>query len=247
MLHGFAPSSPPPAVMSHPPPISPLFAPNGDLSALYGSCSGDTFQILLEMHELTHLFINSWNFDNDYAQLSSTAATFDNRMQQIYTRLLLCPSTDVHGAPDWVYESCRLASLIYCRSIIQGVPFSESANIIHAPGDNVSFPGVTLIRALHDALLKTDKSDNWGPLYGVFMWICLVGGAAAWPPRVQHTYGINDEDHATTAWMKKWFALFAVKSSLGGGFDQALAETQAQRTMLQVQNLIHLKGGIASQ
>jgi hypothetical protein len=235
--------------MSHPPPISPLFAPQGDLSALYGSCSTDTYRILCNMHELTRTFIHRWNYANDaYAQTSPNVGSYESHMQQIYTRLLLFPSTtDVQVAPDWVYESCRLAALIYCRSIVQGMPLSDSADIVLAPSSNVAFAGVTMLRALHDALMNTDKNSNWGDMYGVFMWICLVGGAAAWPPRSQDTYGISDEGPAPTAWMKKWFALFAVKSSLGGGFEQALAATEAQRTMLQVQNLIGLKGGIASQ
>jgi hypothetical protein len=232
--------------MSHPPPVSPLFAPNNDFSALYGSCSSETIQILINMHDLTQTFTRRWSY-HDYAQSSSALSSDDSHMQQIYTSLLLCPPTDIYGGPDWVYESCRLAALIYCRSVVQGVPLSDSANVIHAPRDNVSYPGVALIRALHDTLLRTNKNGNWGEMYGVFMWICMVGGAAAWPPRPQHTYGINDEDHATTAWIKKWFALFAVKSSWGGGFEQALAAIEAQRTMLQVQHLISLKGGISCQ
>jgi hypothetical protein len=246
MLRGFSPRCPPSAGPTRLPPISPLFAPQGDLSTLFSRCSNDTYRILCDMHELTRTFIHRWNYPNDaYAQSASHLASYDHHMQQIYTRLLLCQRTDVHGAPDWVYESCRLAALIYCRSIVQGVPFSDSANIVHAPSSSVAFSGVTWIRALHEALVNTDHKGDWGEMHGVFMWICLVGGAASWPPRSQ--YETHDEDHTITAWSKKWFALFAVKSSLAGGFDHALATTEAQRTMLHVQELIKLKRGIASQ
>lgn len=201
------------------------------------------------MQDLTRTFVLRWNYVSDgfSSQTSTDLASYDAHMQQIYTRLLLRPSTDDDISPDWVYESCRLAALIYCRSIVQGVPLSDSANIMHARSSSLDMSGTTVLVALHNALENTEKSSFWGDLHGVLLWICLVGGAASWPSVAQPVFGELDDTHSGSAWVRKWFALWAVKSSVGCGLDQANAVVEAQRTMLQIQNLINLKRGIASQ
>lgn len=248
MLHGFVPSRRQSTQLELPLPVSPLYTPHGDLSILYGTCTDSTYDILSDMHELTRTFMLRWNYVSDvYPPQSSTElASYDAHMQQIYRRLLLRPSTDDDITPDWVYESCRLAALIYCRSIVQGVPLSDAANVMHAGSSSIDMSGTTIITALHNALDNTDKQGNWGAMCGVFLWICLVGGAASWPSTAP-LYGERDENQAGTAWVRKCFALFAVKSALRCGFEHAGAVVEAQRTMLQVQNLISLKRGIASQ
>ncbi|KAF2278955.1 uncharacterized protein EI97DRAFT_440451 [Westerdykella ornata] len=256
LLHDFVPELlQPPAVLKKP-PISPLFAPNGDLSVLYSSCSDGCYQILCDMHELTNTFIHRWTYTTErYPQSSLELASYDLHMQQIYSRLLLRPPTDPHTDPDWTYESCRLAALIYCRSIVQGVPLSDSAGVMHASSrDDPGAPsGVTLLSALHQALGCTDTNSDWGDLYGVCLWVCLVGGAASWHSCAQPADAAGyasqrheDEDRAA-AWARKRFALFSVKSSLACGFHQASAMLEMQRRMLRVQRLIAVKGGIASQ
>ncbi|KAF2006004.1 hypothetical protein P154DRAFT_530286 [Amniculicola lignicola CBS 123094] len=248
MLHGFVPSRRQSLLLDRPHPISPLYAPRGDLSSLYGHCSDYTYEILCDMHELTRTFIARWNYIGDVFPpgSSSELASFDSHMQQIYTRLLLRPSTDDDLTPDWIYESCRLAALIYCRSIVQGVPLSDSANVMHARSSGADITGSTMISALHNALENTDRRGNWGDMYGVFLWICLVGGAASYPSH-HSVFGERDNLHTPAGWVRKSFALFSVKASLAHGMDDAPAVVEAQRTMLQVQSLINLKRGITSQ
>ncbi|ORY08359.1 hypothetical protein BCR34DRAFT_626257 [Clohesyomyces aquaticus] len=226
MLHGYIPGFIKSDMLNRGPPVSPLYAPGGDLSSIFGHCSDANAEL----------------------------ASYDDHMQQIYIRLLSRPSADDDVAPDYVYESCRLAALIYCSSIVQGLPFSESASAMHARGSAVEVgeafafhnPGATRLSALHSVLDYTDKSDDWGIMYGVYSWICLVGGAAAWPS-TNMIYGEPNDLQTSAAWMRKCFALWAVKAGICVGFEQAAPATEAQRTMLQVQNLINLKRGIASQ
>jgi hypothetical protein len=201
------------------------------------------------MHDLTRTFITRWSYVSDVypPQASSQLASYDAHMQQIYTRLLLRASTEDEITQDWIYESCRLAALIYCRSIVQGVPLSDSANVMHARSSGLDISGVTMISALHSALENTDRTSNWGSMCGILSWICLVGGAASWPSAVPSVFTEQEESQPAAAWARKCFALFAVKSSLGCGLEHAGALAEAQRTMLQVQNLINLKRGIASQ
>ena len=245
MLHGFVPSRRPSNPVHYAPPISPLFAPRGDVSPLSRKCSEATYQIISEMHDLTRTFVARWNYTEDmYSRTSeSQLASYDAHMQQIYTRLLMRHSTEDHGTPDWVYECCRLAALIYCRSIVQGVPFSDSTNVLYGRSSGTDTSHMTLISALRSALEHTERRDFWGDLRGVLFWVTLVGGAASWSSSGL-SYGAGQGMEALAAWEKKCFALWTVSSSLAHGFEHAGATVHAQRMMLQVQQLINLKRGM---
>ena len=231
------------------------------MSGLFGTlfCSNETYQLLCDMHELTQTFILRWGYVSDgySASAASEIRSYDAHMQQIYTqRILTLPMKDSEPS-DWVYECVRLTSLILCRSMLQGVPLSESASIVPASSSQLSMNlspdsyvhdnGYTMLSALHNALENTDKTDCWGELGGVFLWICLLGGAACWQSNGQAHYGETDEMVAQRAWTRKCFALWTVKASLRLGFEQPAAVVESQRTMLQVQRLIGLKSGIRSQ
>ncbi|KAF2683085.1 hypothetical protein K458DRAFT_50432 [Lentithecium fluviatile CBS 122367] len=246
MLHGFVPSRRSSGLSIYPRPISPLYAPHGDLSPLHGTCSDGAYQIISDMHDLTHTFVARWNYTGEFLPTSSDSqlASYDGHMQQIYTRILVSRSTEDSVAPDWIYECCRLAALIYCRSIVQGVPLSESANVLHARSSSVDASDTNLISALHNALEHTDRREYWGDMCGVLLWVCLVGGAASWPSSY-YLYEATPDVQASAAWNRKCFALFAVSSSLSYGFEHASATVEAQRMMLHVQHLINLKRGMS--
>lgn len=234
MLQGFTPGSLHRSLGS-PQPISPLFAPEGNLSGLYGRCSVDMFEILQDMHELTRTFLTRWSYPG------CEDATSESHLEQIYTRLLYRPSTEDDIVPDSIYESCRIAALIYCRSIVHNMPLAQSANVMHACSSG-SGQGITLISALHRAVDCTDRSGHWNDLCGVLLWVHLVGGAASWPS-FQPLYAELPESQSSSALTRKWFALHAVRTSLSINFDHADAIVEAQRTMLQVQHMISLGRG----
>jgi hypothetical protein len=247
LLHGFVPSRRSSSLIHYPQPISPLYAPQGDVSPLYGRCPDATYQVISDMHDLTCTFVARWKYTGDMFPTTSESqlASYDTHMQQIYTRLLVSHSTEDHITPDWVYECCRLAGLIYCRSIVQGVPLSDSANVLHARSSGADTPPITLISALHNALQHTERCDYWGDMSGVLLWVALVGGAASWPNARSSSYGVGQETQAFTGWIRKCFALCATRSSLSHGFEHASATVEAQRMMLQVQQLISLKRGMS--
>lgn len=248
MLRGFVPSRRSSGLLMQPRPISPLYAPQGDISPLYGICSDGTYDIISDMRDLTHTFLARWNYFRDVLPPTPDPqlASYDAHMQQLYSRLLLRRSTENDLAPDWIYECCRLAALIYCRSIVHGVPFPESANVMNARSSGADAPGITVISALHNALEQTERRGYWGDMYGVLLWVCLVGGAAAWPT-AQSLFGEGQEVQASAAWLRKCFALYAVRSSLAYTFEHGGAIVEAQRTMLQVQQLISFKRGMSPQ
>ena len=235
MLQGFTPNQISSGLSVSPRPISPLYAPGGEISRLYGSCADETFEIIRDMHDLTRSFIGRWNYPASEAPLAEA------HLEQIYTRLLYRPSTEDNITPDWIYECCRIAALIYCRSIVQGMPLAQSGNIMYARSSGAG-TGTTMISALHHAFEQTDRTRHWDDMCGVLLWVCLVGGAASWPS-FQSLYADVPDAQSSPAWTRKCFALYAVRSSLSVNFNHADAIVEAQRSMLQVQHLISLRRG----
>lgn len=203
--------------------MSPLFSPRGDVSPMSRYCSRGTYEIVMDMHNLTQALVAyGGDASNDY---------LTTHIQLIYSRLLLHPSTADQVSPDWKYESCRLAALIYCRSILYRCSLAASAQGTHSQivGSGTSS---TLHMALLEALEHTDKQTCWGPLRGVFLWICIVGGAASWPGPV--VGGVEGAGVPTWAWARKYFGLHMVRTLVSVGFEHGHVAAQALRTALRV-------------
>ncbi|KAI4217817.1 MAG: hypothetical protein L6R40_008820 [Gallowayella cf. fulva] len=104
------------------------------------------------------------------AELDQNHATLLTKRALIEQRLLaLAPASDPFRNPrhnDHMYESCRLAALIYTRAVNHLIPFADRAN--HS-----------LMRKLRLALEHTDLDGCWGHVPGALMSLLLVGGAAA--------------------------------------------------------------------
>jgi hypothetical protein len=211
------------ALSEQPAPISPLFSPHGDLSQISKHCSRGTYDIVLDMHNLTQALIAyRGSASNDY---------LTTHIQLIYSRLVLHASTADQASPDWVYESCRLAALIYCRSIMYRCTLAMSASGIHSQivGSGTSS---TLHMALLHALERTDKQDCWGPLRGVLLWICVIGGAASWPGRG----GVEAAAAPVSAWARKYFAVHMLRTLASVGIEHGHVAVQALQTGLYVRN-----------
>ncbi len=88
----------------------------------------------------------------------------------------MCPSEDpghdISG--DYIYESCRLASLIILRIIDTSLPILEAVKDTGLPSQ---------IKA---SLRRTDIGSAWGDMNGCLFWASVIGAAAArqspeWP------------------------------------------------------------------
>jgi hypothetical protein len=244
MLRDFAPRTTA-SIPSHgDSPVSPLYAPHGDLTSIYGLCSAATFEVLNDMHNLTQTYLARWRYVADLDPASSAqVASCDAQLQQIYTRLLQRPSTQGDPAPDWVYESCRLAALIYCRSIVHGASFADSAATMYAHSTDHEVTGMTLLSSLHAATMQIDARSCWGDMRSVFLWVTLIGGAAAWPQPRPYSIEDEDENSITRAWIRKCFALYAIRAAVSVPFHQAGPTIEALRTMLQVRHWLDLSNG----
>jgi hypothetical protein len=215
--------------------VSPLYALHGDFPSIYGLCSAATLEIISNMHNLTQTYLTRWEYASSLEPvLHAQVASCDAQTQQAYVRLLQYPSTFNDTSLDWVYESCRLAALIYCRSIVHGSSLAESAATMYANADQ-EVTNMTLLSALHAAIMQTDTRDCWGEMRGVFLWVCLVGGAAAWPrPRFNSVVDYAAEHSLSEAWVRKCFSLLCIKAALSVPFYHAGTTIEALRTMLQV-------------
>jgi hypothetical protein len=219
---------------------SPLYAPHGDLSGIYHVCSTTTLDLLSHMHTLTQTYLARSCYVSDLDPASDThIVACDTKLQDMYSRILHCPTSENDINSDWIYESCRVAALIFCRSIIHGTSLSNSAKSVYPRSRAHESTDTTLLEALHAAVMRTDISACWGDMRGTFLWVCLVGGAAAWP--LSRMVSIEHESPTPAqAWIRKFFAPYAIKAVVSVPFENAGSTIQALRTMLQVRHWVDL-------
>ncbi|EMD86416.1 hypothetical protein COCC4DRAFT_134879 [Bipolaris maydis ATCC 48331] len=205
--------------------ISPLSPPITHASHLYRVCSVGAAGIIMEIQNFT-----------DIGQL----ANCDSQLQSIYSRLLLLPSTESDITPDWIYESCRIAALIYCRSMVHGISLADSASVVHPATARSDTKSATLLLALHETLERTNKQSCWGhDLAGVFLWVTLIGASASWAsPRLE-----SKDDVQTATWVAKCFSLHAVRAAVSVSSDHIDATIHALRVFLKVQHWVAVKAG----
>lgn len=206
------------------PYISPLYAPHGDFATLSTNCSAQTLEIINDMYTLTQVSIHQSHHNSTF--------NLTRRHHQIHERLLRSPSMQ---SSDYMHESIRLASLIYSHAILHRTTFASSANTLH---QDPAMGNTTLIFTLLTAVEHTDVANCWGDMRGVFLWVCLIGGAASW--------GSSDPGAATVwpamARARKCFSLWAIRAVMGVGFEFADGMMEGLRAGLRVRNLLDGRG-----
>jgi hypothetical protein len=212
-----------------------------------------TYDLLCDMRDLTDLFlaynkgldaVYDLETSEDSVPQGILASEYDTKVAGIRERLAALPSACTPGTPvtnDWVYESCRIASIIYASAIIMRVPFSVAAepgrSVILA--DAASFNSsptsnhVRLTDALYEVLERSNMETVWGDMSGVLYWISLVGAAAARVPA-----SINMSQYARARWVQRCLIMFATRVMIILIFQHPLPVIMAQKTLLKVQELI---------
>lgn len=171
-----------------------------------------------------------FNLTQAFTHQRSDAAPFTptHQHRQMYDRLRRsAPTQDL----DWVQESIRLAALIYTHAIIHHTTFTSAATALHP--DPVA-GNTTLIHALLTAVEHTDVAGCWGDLRGVFLWVCLIGGAASWGTETREAKFVQPP----MAWPRKCFSLWAVRAVVGVGFEFADDVMDGLQMALRVSNLL---------
>lgn len=137
---------------------SPLYCPLGTFDQVRRSkrCSQATLQILYNARDLIDLLINDHGDEEFHLQVSTVKAQLELRLSAND------PQSPSHG--DWIFESCRITTLIILNAIETATPLASSN------------PSLTL--SLVQALGKTDTGDNWGDMLGVLYWVSMIGLAS---------------------------------------------------------------------
>ena len=136
------------------------------------------------------------------------------------------PGTPVWN--DWVYESCRLASLIYSHMLChrQSLPGAMSVPFYDP-----------LVQELQAAIAKTDLSDCWGDMNGVLLWCTLVGGAAMLDDAENSDMKGSDWDDRNgkrTESCKRWLAILLVRLCVVIGFEHAAVVNITLRRFIRI-------------
>jgi hypothetical protein len=234
-------------------PESPLFCPNIDFQTIISDehCSSSTYELLRDMRNLTDIFIA------DGAELvpldGELSMNYDLKALDIRDRLASLPSAHMPGLPttkDWVYETCRIAALIYTAAIFQGVPFSVAADSIYDSTffESDSHASTTaedylfaprLPEALYEALIRTDTTSIWNNMSGVLYWVCAVGAAAA---RTSATVNMSQKtgfrDEAYAVWVRRCLIMASTRTMIVSIFLNPTPLLIAQKRLLKVQELI---------
>ncbi|KAF2118770.1 hypothetical protein BDV96DRAFT_487720 [Lophiotrema nucula] len=245
-------------------PESPIFCPRIELYTILQDpkCSEWTFDVLSDMRDLTDLFIGAHESMNivqdideaiDVSRLSPSLSQFESKLAEIRSRLASLPSAYTPGHPitdDWVYESCRIAAIIYTSAIILRVPFSVAAEPGRSPilaeiaSNTNSVAGGHLLttplsEALYEVLEKTNQNDIWGSMSGVLYWVALVGSAAARSPTsLNMSHAPRSRSEAYAAWVRRCLIMFATRCQILLVFSHPLPIIYAQKRLLRVQELI---------
>jgi hypothetical protein len=195
------------------------------------------------------------------ASSSPSPRQYDAEVCEIRERLASLPSAYTPGLPisgDWVYESCRIASIIYASAIILRVPLSVAAepgrSIILADsplvqtggssGNNRASPPPRLDEVLYEALERSNTEYVWGDMSGVLYWVSLVGAAAARTPisLKMSMEPSRPRSEAYSTWVRRCFIMFATRAMIILIFQHPLPIILAQRKMLKVQELLRIGG-----
>jgi hypothetical protein len=245
-------------------PESPLFCPRSEFFTIVRNarCSEITYDLLCDMRDLTDAFVLynkgfgavlDVEAEEESSQVSLSSAEYDAKVSAIRARLASLPSAYTPGLPtsnDWVYESCRIASIIYASAIIMRVPFSVASepgrSVILA--DSVSLTNslagghlvsTRLTEALYEVLERTNMEDVWGEMSGVLYWVSIVAAAAARTPasiNMSRTPRSRSEAYAT--WVRRCLIMFATRTMIILIFEHPLPMIMAQKKLLKVQELI---------
>jgi hypothetical protein len=134
--------------------------------------------------------------------------------------LNLLPSASVPGqevSGDWIYELCRIASLLYA------IPMLHCTLVSSTHAETQQSP----VESLYQALQQTDTASNWQKLAGVFYWISTVGAAVG-----NCTRGETDSQlHVNTTWPHRCLTMVSVRAMVMLIFQHPEVILQTQKTV----------------
>lgn len=227
-------------------PESPLFCPGDDFATLNTDhqISAQTLELLSDMRHLTKMYI---------ARQDYTDVAYEREVTRIRRAIASHPppsSRSPLSTTDWIFETCRIAAMIYTAAIILRLPFSLAAgHVLNAEvfrdasfGTTDSpekYSGKHLSERLFSALRQTDVVSMWGNMSGVFYWVCALGAAAARATVVVDTTKSNrSKEEEKRLWVRRCFVMHATRAMIVLILQHPIPVLTAQQTLLKVQELV---------
>jgi hypothetical protein len=172
---------------------------------------------------------------------------YRHKANETYANLASLPSAYVPDHityQDWVYEACRITALIYTVAIIERVPFSVAAS--SSIFGNISSSEATKhslapspAEALYEVLNRTDTSNVWKDMAGVFYWVCVVGAAAARTPTALDPHHQSPSDHKKyQIWVRQCLVMHGARTLIILLFQHPMPIILAQQKLLKVQEVL---------
>ncbi|CBX97065.1 hypothetical protein IAQ61_007992 [Plenodomus lingam] len=208
-------------------------------------------QLICDMRDLGDLFIGCAttmsNVDTaqhkDTTRMSSSAFELNTWTSEMIDRLINLPSASEAGhlfTDDWIYESCRIASLIYAAAIKVRISFPEAAdptrNSLYAESVRLSGGSkctTSLSVLLFKTLERTDIENTWGDLAGVLYWVCSIGAMSARTTTMEQ--GASTE---FDIWVRRCLSMHASRLLIMLAFQYSLPMATMAKKLLKVRQLV---------
>ena len=144
---------------------------------LLPSKDGDTSPTLMNddpRGRLQRLILHLRQFTTSF--LSSRSRVCQEQ-EQLYDAILQSHAFDTSSSSPhivWVYESCRIAGVVFAAAIRYQVPFSTAVPLAVKDSGNAS-----LLDDLYHAIYRSPYSSRpfWGEWAGAFLWVSLVSAS----------------------------------------------------------------------
>jgi len=239
-------------------PESPLFNPTGEFATIARiSCSPETRDIIFQMYHLTEVFIESMGPATDICikkeeifdgPQSIALLGYHNRLLAIHTQISTLPSAEVQGhsrSNDWVYESCRIAAVIYTNTIKNLSKMGDCDPSVPASwgsshGNIAPPPTKSLPEQLFETLQKTDLAGIWQDMAGVLYWVCVVGAAAAHTLTATNiaSQAMEYPEHSYPVWVRRNLDMHAFRTMAILVPQHPTPIIMAQKKLYRVQEVI---------
>ncbi|PNS20316.1 D-arabinitol dehydrogenase 1 [Sphaceloma murrayae] len=174
--------------LAEPSPEGPLHWLGPDMRRLAAStlCRPETLRMVVLMQELTVKVIRLHELEEremgDILIAKDHAlekARLNDKIWNLILRTHEMPgAVDLHtdSASDWIYETVRLTSLLFCHAVWHRKPLHADLQC------SLGCRQIITPEKIQEAVLRTPIRTAWGLLTGVMYWVLMIGAAACHDP-----------------------------------------------------------------
>ena len=136
----------------------------------------------------------------------------------------------------YMFESVRLASLIYAHSLANKISFSKAAKQVRSSSSPIIGSGEEpepMPIQIQRALLRTDVSYCWDHLAGVLFWVTLIAGASANPGPLANEDRVGEDEDA-----RKRLTAIGVRCCIVLSFEYGQSVLETLKRVLAIETIL---------